>query len=40
MSLRSLLIPYDVRKTVLESLSAYDVAKLDIVMGNVLDASE
>jgi hypothetical protein len=40
MSLRSLLIPYDVRKTVLGSLSAYDVAKLDMVMGNFLDASE
>jgi hypothetical protein len=40
MSLRNLLTPYDVRKCILGSLSAFDVAKLDIAIGNVLDVSE
>jgi hypothetical protein len=40
MSLRNLFTPYEVRQGILGSLAAFDVAKLDVVMGNILDTSE
>jgi hypothetical protein len=40
MTFCNLFTPYDVRKGILRNLSAFDVAKLDIVMGNILDPSE
>jgi hypothetical protein len=40
MAFCNLFTPYDVRKGILRNLSAFDVAKLDIVMGNILDPLE
>ena len=38
--LLAILIPYEIRKSVLQYLSAYDVAKLDECLGRVLDPRE
>jgi hypothetical protein len=38
--LLAILIPYEIRKSVLQYLSAYDVAKLDEYLGHVLDPRE
>jgi hypothetical protein len=40
MPLLSLFFPYPVRKQLLESLSAYDVAKLDVVFQRILSRRE
>jgi hypothetical protein len=40
MPLFDLLIPYETRQQLLRNLSAYDVAKLDIVLGGFLDCGE
>lgn len=40
MPLFNLFIPYAVRTCLLEKLSAYDAAKLDLVLGGFLDARE
>jgi hypothetical protein len=36
MPLLSLFVPYPVRKQLLQSLSAYDIAKLDVALGGIL----
>ena len=35
-----ILVPYDSRKTILSSLSAFDIAKLDLALGHILDKTE
>jgi hypothetical protein len=40
MSLFNLFVPYPVRQQILQSLSAYDVAKVDMVLGKFLDSEE
>jgi hypothetical protein len=40
MPLFNLLIPYETRRQLLQLLSAYDVAKLDMVLGRFLDFKE
>jgi hypothetical protein len=40
MSLFNLFVPYPVRQRILQSLSAYDVAKVDMVLGKFLDPDE
>jgi hypothetical protein len=40
MSLFNIFVPYPVRQQILQSLSAYDVAKIDIVLGGFLDPEE
>jgi hypothetical protein len=40
MPLFDLLIPYETRRELLRNLSAYDVAKLDAVLGGFLDPKE
>jgi hypothetical protein len=40
MPLFDLLIPYETRRELLQNLSAYDVAKLDVVLGGFLDSKE
>jgi hypothetical protein len=40
MSLSGLFVPYPVRHQILRNLSAYDVAKVDMVLGNFLDSEE
>ncbi|KAF1999277.1 hypothetical protein P154DRAFT_232822 [Amniculicola lignicola CBS 123094] len=39
-SLMDVLIPYDTRKEVLSWLSAFDIAKLDLVLEHILDQTE
>jgi hypothetical protein len=40
MPLFDLLVPYETRRELLQNLSAYDVAKLDVVLGGFLDSEE
>jgi hypothetical protein len=40
MSLFDLFVPYPVRKQMLQSLSAYDIAKVGMVLGRFLDSGE
>jgi len=40
MPLFDLFVPYPLRRSILKSLSAYDVAKLEIVLGRFLDLEE
>lgn len=40
MPLLSLFVPYPVRKELLQSLSAYDIAKLDLAFGGILSHRE
>jgi hypothetical protein len=40
MPLLSLFVPYPVRKQLLQSLSAYDVAKLDVAFRGILSRQE
>jgi hypothetical protein len=40
MPLFDLFVPYPVRQQILQSLSAYDVAKVDMVLGKILDPKE
>lgn len=40
MPLLSLFVPYPVRRQLLQSLSAYDIAKLDVVFGGILSRRE
>jgi hypothetical protein len=40
MPLFDFLIPYETRRELLQNLSAYDVAKLDVVLGGFLDPKE
>ena len=35
-----MLVPYDSRRKILSSLSAFDIAKLDLALGRVLDKTE
>jgi hypothetical protein len=40
MSIFDLFVPYPVRQQILQSLSAYDVAKVDMALGRFLDHAE
>jgi hypothetical protein len=40
VTLKDLLIPYESRKGILQQLSAWDVAKLDLYLGGILDEQE
>lgn len=39
-TLKNVLIPYDARKGVFLFLSAFDIAKLDLALGHILDENE
>ena len=39
-TLKNVLIAYEARKAVFSCLSAFDIAKLDLALGHILDESE